>query len=307
MSSQRRTALGRGLSALIPSAPDPSESNRGTQTSKLPIDRIKTARTQPRTVFNENRLNELAASIEANGLIQPIVVRPAGAGQHIIIAGERRYRAAVRLGLHEVPVVVLDVDDAQAYELALIENIQREDLDPIEEAEAYRHLANTYGLTQQQIADRVGKDRVTVANALRILKLPEVIQADLTAGQLSAGHARAILLAPADQQRIQLAQEAIENGWSVRETERQARILRDGVPTDPPAAPVPELEDESVEEVLEAPRSSAASAVESQLRTALGAPVRLIDKNGKGRIEVRFHSYAELERLIDMIAGLEGM
>ena len=307
MSSQRRTALGRGLSALIPSAPDPSESSQGTQTSKLPIDRIKTARTQPRTVFNENRLNELAASIEANGLIQPIVVRPAGAGQHIIIAGERRYRAAVRLGLHEVPVVILDVDDAQAYELALIENIQREDLDPIEEAEAYRHLTSTYGLTQQQIADRVGKDRVTIANSLRILKLPAVIQADLTAGKISAGHARAVLLAPTDQQRIQLAQEAIENGWSVRETERQARLLRDGVPTDPPAAPPPELEDETVKEPLEAPRSSAANAVESQLRTALGAPVRLIDKNGKGRIEIRFHSYAELERLIDMIAGLEGM
>lgn len=301
--STRRTALGRGLSALIPGAPSATDAPVAAPTT-LPISVIRAAVAQPRTVFDEARIQGLAASIEANGIIQPIVVRGTGAGDYLIIAGERRYRAAKLLGLHDVPVVIRDVSDGQAYELALIENLQREDLDPIEEASAYQHLIDTYELTQQQVADRVGKDRVTVANALRILKLPHSVRVEVASGRLSAGHARAILSAPEDL-RAQLSQDAIEQGWSVRETERQAKLQRAEEVEPAPAVEAPPPPAEAPLAEPEDPPSSATRAVEAQLRAALGAPVRVIERGGRGRVEIRFHSYAELERLIDLVAALE--
>lgn len=298
MSTRR---LGRGLSALIPGAP--AEGQSGTQGDTLPLRAIRPSSTQPRTVFNQDKIKELAASIEANGLIQPIVVRATGAGDYVIIAGERRYRAAKLLGLHEIPAVVRDVADGQAFELALIENVQREDLDPIEEANAYRHLVENYELTQQQVAERVGKDRVTIANAIRLLKLPLGLQTEISSGALSAGHARAILMAP-EHLRSQLGHDAIQNGWSVRETERQARGQREEQPEPPDEAQT--AADPGLSPAETPAQSSAAIAVEDQLRGALGAPVRLVERGGKGRIEVRFHSYEELERLIELITGLDG-
>lgn len=293
MSQSRRPALGRGLSALIPGATGRPEEERGGVRT-LPLDRIRPAHTQPRTEFDEDRIAALAASIEVDGLLQPIVVRQEGPEVYTIIAGERRYRASKRAGLESVPVVIRDVTDAQAYELALIENVQREDLGPLEEAEAYRYLAEQHQMTQEQIAQRVGRDRATISNALRLLKLPDEVRALVQAGALSAGHGRALLTAPVEHQ-VELAQFAVAEGWSVRETERRARAAKEGPPA--PAAR------RRVEEQMP---SASVRAVETQLRAALGAPIKLVNRKGKGRIEIRFHSLDELERLIDLIANLEG-
>lgn len=291
MSQSRRPALGRGLSALIPGAgPRSDDTRHGVQS--VPLDQIEPARNQPRTAFDAERIATLAASIEADGLLQPIVVRQEGPEHYTIIAGERRYRASRQAGLAAVPVVIRDVTDAEAYELALIENVQREDLGPLEEAEAFRYLADAHQMTQEQIARRVGRDRATISNALRLLKLPEAVRALVEAGALTAGHGRAILTAPAERQEA-LAQLAVAEGWSVRETERRARAAKENnrpapqKPSDMPSASV--------------------RAVESQLRAALGAPIKLVNRKGKGRIEIRFHSLDELERLIDLMSTLEGV
>lgn len=292
MSSSRRPALGRGLSALIPSAAEaPSPPPGGVQ--MLPLAQIEPARQQPRTAFDEERIATLAASIEADGLLQPIVVRSVG-DRYEIVAGERRYRASKRAGLDAVPVVIREASDAEAYELALIENVQREDLGPLEEAEAFRYLADEHQMTQEQIAQRVGRDRATVSNALRLLKLPAEVRELVAAGALSGGHGRAILTAPREAQ-VGLAQLAVTEGWSVRETERRARAAKEG------AGPA-----KSARTSTPPQRSAAAEAVEAQLRAVLGAPIKLVNKKGKGRIEVRFHSLDELERLIDLLSGLEG-
>lgn len=316
---QRR--LGRGLSALIPGQDDGNE-HGGAATSggfrQVPLSLLKTT-TQPRTQFKPEALQELAESIRANGILQPILVRSDG-DQYVIIAGERRSRAARLAGLTEVPVIVRESTVAEAYELALVENIQRQDLDPIEEALAYQHLIGEVGLTQEQVARRVGKDRATVANALRLLRLPASMQLLLASGALTAGHARAILTAPEPTQAA-LADEAVTEGLSVRETERRARLLRDpppptvvAAPEPPPPAPSEALpsppaparlftEDDDEET---APRSPADRAVEDQLRAALGAPISLRHRQGRGRIEIRFSSLAELERLVDLLTSLEG-
>ncbi|MEZ4469314.1 MAG: ParB/RepB/Spo0J family partition protein [bacterium] len=289
MSQSRRPALGRGLSALIPSAEAPA--GPGT----LPISQVHPSATQPRTAFDDARIAELSASIEANGILQPILVRRLSRERYEIIAGERRFRAARRAGLVEVPVVIREATDSEAYELALVENVQREDLNPVEEALAYRHLAEVRGMTQEEVAQRVGKDRVTVANSLRLLKLPPPILDRLAAAEITAGHARAILTCPEPEGQVELARQAVEGGWSVRETERQARARKQ------PATPAPVDETPSVDE---AP-SPATRAVEEQLRSLLGAPVRLVHRGGQGRIEIRFHSLDELERLIDLMASVE--
>ncbi len=296
--STRRPVLGRGLSALIP--------GEEAAPAVLPIHQVRPATLQPRTAFDDARIAELAASIAINGILQPILVRRRSgeAGSYEIIAGERRYRAATRAGLTEVPVVVREVTDELAFELALVENVQREDLNPLEEALAYRHLLESSGLTQEDVARRVGKDRVTVTNALRLLKLPPAILEQVAAGELSAGHARALLTCPDAEAQAELARQAVESGWSVRETERQARALREPPPVaaeaeiaTPPSPPADE----------ERPAPSAATlAVEAQLRAVLGAPVRLLHRDGQGRIEIRFHSLDELERLLELFSQIGG-
>jgi ParB family chromosome partitioning protein len=288
----RRPALGRGLSALIPEARAEATPRPGLRT--VPIHHVRPASRQPRRNFDDAALDDLAASIRENGLIQPIVVRAAGPDDFVIIAGERRWRASQRAGLHDVPVVLREANDAHAFELALIENIQREDLGPLEEAEAYRHLTEDRGLTQEDVAKRVGKDRTTVTNALRLLKLPTPIQDDIAAGNLSAGHARALLTAPDDASRLALARAARDEGWSVRETERRARSSRAAAEE----APAPDD--------VERARPASLEGLETMLRTALNAPVRLVHRAGKGRIEIRFHSADELERLVDLLVSLEG-
>lgn len=320
MSQSRRPVLGRGLSALIPgAAPDGAALDGAARTGirTLALDQIRPARQQPRTAFDADRISALAASIGTDGLLQPIVVREVEVDRYEIVAGERRYRASKLAGLTSVPVVIREASDSEAYELALVENVQREDLGPLEEAEAYRYLADEHGMTQEQIAQRVGRDRATVSNALRLLKLPESVRDLVAAGALTAGHARAVLTAPEEAQ-VALATQAAADGWSVREAERQARVLKEGPvvvagsegPAEAGGGQAAGAEagvGGGAKVAVSANRTAATEAVEAQLRAALGAPIKLVNKKGKGRIEIRFHSFDELERLIDLMSGLQGV
>jgi len=285
---ERRPALGKGLSALIPDAPEPVR----TGTMEVDVDLLSPNDHQPRLTMDDARLEELAQSIKTNGIIQPILVRRDGAAYRII-AGERRWRAAQRAGLQRVPVIVRDVSpgDKQLLELALIENLQRENLNPVDEALAYQRLAEEFSLTQDQIAAAVGKDRSSVANFMRLLKLPEEIRGDLAAGVLSTGHARALLpLSDAAAQR-NAAREVISRGLSVRETEALAkRLLAKGPAT--PAARSTEI-----------PKDVHTRAAEDRLRFALGTKVRIVRKGKAGRIEVDFTSEAELNRIYEYMTA----
>jgi ParB family chromosome partitioning protein len=286
---ERRPALGKGLSALIPDAPEPIR----TGAIEVDIDLLSPNEQQPRLTIDNARLEELAQSIKSNGIIQPILVRRDGAAYRII-AGERRWRAAQRAGLQRVPVVVRDVaaGDKQLLELALIENLQRENLNPVDEAFAYQRLADDFSMTQDQIAAAVGKDRSSVANFMRLLKLPEEIRGDLAAGALSTGHARALLsLANAAAQR-QAAREVISRKLSVREAEALVkRLLTQG--STPP----------SQVKATEPAKDVHTRAAEDRLRFALGTKVRIIRRGHGGRIEVDFGSEAELNRIYEYMTS----
>jgi ParB family transcriptional regulator, chromosome partitioning protein len=282
---QKRPALGKGLSALIPDAPAVR-----TSPVEIDIDRLTPNTFQPRLHVEDTRLDDLARSIKSNGVIQPIVVRQAGDRFHII-AGERRWRAAQRAGLLRVPIVVRDVQAGQEQsllEMALIENIQRENLNPIEEALAYRRLTDEFHLKQDQIADAVGKDRASVANFLRLLKLPDEVRAEVAAGTLSMGHARALLgLAGEDDQR-RMARDVIARGLSVRETESLVKKLADGEAT--PSEPAPAK-----------PVDVHTRAAEERLRLVLGTRVRIVRHGTRGKIEIDFVSEEELIRIYDQL------
>jgi len=288
MSQTRRTVLGRGLSALIPDAGTSPLGSPSAGLQMLPLSQISAAEHQPRTHFDHARLAELSVSIRENGVLQPIIVRQVGSAQYTIIAGERRYRASKLAGLEEVPAVVRDTTDQESYDLALVENVQREDLNPLEEAEAYRYLVEERDLSQSDVAKLIGKDRATVSNAMRLLKLSDKVRDLVQTGALTAGHGRALLTAPVEH-REPLGRRAAANGWSVRETERRARQVRDAENNPNPAQNT----------------SPGHRAVEAQIRSAVGAPIRLVNREGKGRIEIRFNSPAELERLIDVLSSLE--
>ena len=278
--AEKRPALGRGLSALIPDAlapPAPSTE----RALDVDIDLLRPNRFQPRTVMDDTRIDELSRSIKANGVIQPIVVRKADKGFEIV-AGERRWRASQRAGLLKVPVVVRDIPDDRLLAVALIENIQREDLNPIEEAQAYRQLADDYHLTQEQIAESVGKDRSSVANYLRLLKLPNEVRNNLSAGTLSMGHARALLALSDEASQLRVARDVLARNLSVRETESIVKK-----PAEPPAP-----REEPQQDVH-------TKAAEDKLRFALGTRVRIVRKGKKGRIEIDFQSEDELHRLYE--------
>ncbi len=293
--ADKRPALGRGLSALIPqSAPPPvkAAADRDRPPVELDIDRLIPNPRQPRTVIDELKLDELAQSIRANGVIQPVIVRKSpgaaatGSEQYEIIAGERRWRAAQRAGLLKVPVVVREVPDDKLLEVALIENIQRENLNPIEEAQAYRRLADDHRLTQDQMAIAVGKDRATISNYMRLLKLPVEVRNDVAAGSLSMGHARALLGLPDEAAQRRLARETVSRGLSVRETEVLVRRENE------PAA------------VVEPVRPDANTrAAEEKLRLTLGTRVRIVRKGKGGRIEVDFVNEDELQRIYEQLTG----
>src|SRR3954463_16650966 len=277
---ERRPALGKGLSALIPDAPVVN-----SQPSELDIDLLSPNEEQPRIQMDPSKLDELAESIRVNGIIQPIVVRRVGDGYRII-AGERRWRAAQRAGLLKVPVVIRDVEDSspnqKLLELALVENIQRENLNPMDEAQAYQRLADEHGLTQDQIAAAVGKDRSSIANFLRLLKLPDEVRNDLAGGAISMGHARALLGLPDAAAQREVSREVISRGLSVRDTEALVKRMTAAVPAKatPRASAAPEVQGNDVH----------TRAAEDRLRFALGTKVRIVRKGSGGAIEVEFAS-----------------
>jgi ParB family chromosome partitioning protein len=277
---EKRPALGRGLSALIPDAPVTT----AARALDVDTDLLRPNRFQPRTTMDDGRLEDLAKSIRANGIIQPIVVRKAG-DRYEIIAGERRWRASQRAGLLKVPVVVRDIPDDRLLAVALIENIQREDLNPIEEAQAYRRLADEFHLTQEQMADSVGKDRSSIANYLRLLKLPHEVQESLAAGVLSMGHARALAGIADEAVLLRLARDVIAKQCSVRETEVLVR-----------KATAPAVENQPPQKDVHT------RAAEDRLRFALGTRVNIVRKGKGGRIEIAFISEDELQRLYELLA-----
>lgn len=280
----KKTGLGKGLDALLPS---------GTQEEKEPaifscaIEEVKPNPYQPRRVIKNDRIEELASSIKEKGIIQPIIVRRVDSGYELI-AGERRWRAAQKAGLKDIPIIVKDVSPAEVLELALIENIQREDLNPLEEAGAYNRLIQEFGLTQEELASRVGKERSTVANFLRLLKLPDYIKENIWAEELSMGHARVLagIEYPEDQRLVR--DMIIKKGLPVRETEALVRRLKK------PRRPAGKNQ----------PDSHTLSLAEEIMRH-LGTRVRISRRGKRGKIEIDFYSEEDLARIVDYISGLE--
>ena len=280
-----RKALGRGLGALL--------SAEGTATatedaSEIPIDLIDPSSLQPRSIFDESKLDELARSITANGVVQPLLLRRRGP-RYELIAGERRWRAAQLAGLSKVPAVIRSVSDDKVLELALIENIQREDLNPIEEARAYKKLIDTVGLTQETVAERVGRDRSYVTNYLRLLKLPNDLQDLLQKGKLSTGHARALLGTDHIEVQRRLARKVIDRDLSVRATEQLVRQTVE--PRQRKTTRAVQAVDPNVR------------AAETKLRRQFGTQVRIVsDESGRGRIEFEFYNSNDLDRLYSLLA-----
>ena len=280
----KRPALGRGLSALIPDSSAPSVNERALD---VDTDLLRPNAFQPRTSMDETKIDELARSIRAHGIIQPIVVRRVEGGYEIV-AGERRWRASQRAGLLKVPVVVRDVPDDKLLAAALIENIQREDLNPIEEAHAYRRLADDYHLTQEQIAEAVGKDRSSIANYVRLLRLPEEVRGAVASGVLSMGHARAILSLNDEAAQVRIGREVLGRHLSVRETEALVRKTARPSVERPPTK-----------------KDVHTRAAEERLRFALGTRVEIVRKGKGGRIAIAFTSEDELQRLYEKLIAEE--
>ena len=284
----KKGGLGKGLDTLF--MDNSVEEISSTSAVKLKIMDIEPNREQPRKDFDDAALGELADSIAKYGVLQPLLVRPLNGGGYQLIAGERRWRASRLAGLTEVPVVVREMTDEEAAALALIENLQREDLNPLEEAFGFRKLMDDFGLTQEEAAEKVGKSRPAVANALRLLKLPEAILDLVRSGELSAGHARALLSFPTQEQMLKTAQLIMEKGLSVRETERLAK-----------KAAKPKKEKETP-----ARRASYYDQVELALTEALCRKIRIQNgKNETGTIEIAFNSKEDLERIANALHGLE--
>lgn len=283
MPSTKKKALGRGLGSLIQEAQTETGATAAVENT-VAIERIHPNPNQPRTHFNETQLQELSESIQQNGILQPLLVRKDNKGYEII-AGERRYQAAKIAGLTEIPVIVKDVDDQQMLELALIENLQRSDLNPIEEAKGYRQLIKASGMTQEALSKAVSKSRSAITNSLRLLDLPEIIQDMLFEGKLTAGHARAILAVPFEDGRIKLAEKVVADGLSVRATENLAPLFSVG---EQPKTPRPVL-----------PQSYKKAA--RILRQALNTNVRVKSSRGKNRIEIEFKDEEELAQILEQV------
>ncbi len=279
----KRPALGKGIGALLTSAAQEG----GKKYFSCPIEDLKPHSQQPRKTFDSNKMAELVASIKEKGVIQPLVVRQQD-DHYQIIAGERRWRAAQKAGLDRLPVVIQDVSEDWALEIALIENIQREDLNPLEESSAYRHLMDNFDLSQEEVAKRVGKERSTVANSLRLLRLPDKVKNDLLANRLSMGHARALLSLEQDEDITEASNEVLRKKLSVRETEKLVKKIKNfGLPK-PAAPPVAKPLDPNL------------VALETDLKQVLGTQVKLAPKGQGGRIEISYHNQDELERLLEL-------
>jgi ParB family chromosome partitioning protein len=281
--------LGRGLGALLSSSTpsSPALESPTSNVQELPIGSIVANPRQPRKDFDDNSLRDLAQSLKRSGLLQPVIVRRHGQ-QFQIVVGERRWRAAGMAGMSHIPAVVREATDAETLELALVENLLREDLNPMEEAEAYQRLLGEFDWTQEDLGERVGKDRSSVANFLRLLKLPELIQDDLRAGRLTMGHARALLSLDSPAEQLKLRSEILAHSWSVRTTEagvqrKQRHVARRA-----------------------GRRSAELTALEDSLRESLATRVRLVGNERAGRIEIVYTSAEDLERLTELITGRRG-
>lgn len=290
MSTEKPRRLGRGLEALFtPNAPGASAAPEAPD-RRIPIRDIRPNPHQPRIAFDPSELSELESSLKVHGLLQPVVVRKAPGGSGFeLVAGERRFRAATNLGWKDIPAIVREVDDSSLLTLALIENLQRSDLNPLEEAEGYRKLIEEFNLSQQQVAAAVGKDRSTVANVLRLLNLPDSVRRLLREGALTIGHARALLGLPNDRAMAELAREVVAKGLTVRDVEKRVRG----------DAPTRERKNARL-----SARPAEASRIEEDLRRYLQTDVSLtVDKNGSGNVRVAFYSAEDLERVLDLVMG----
>jgi ParB family transcriptional regulator, chromosome partitioning protein len=289
----KRDRLGKGLGALLGEylGEDGPQAGAGVQARTLPIGSIAPNPYQPRREFSEEELADLTNSLRENGLLQPILVRPAPEGSATrweLVAGERRWRASMRLGWSEIPAVIRDVDDRTLLVLALVENLQRSQLLPLEEAEGYQRLAEEFSLTQQQVADTVGKDRSTVANAMRLLQLPASVRQLLRDGSLTAGHARALLGLDNDRRMADVARQAVDEGWSVRDVEshvKRTRQPRRGAPRS-------------------RTREATEAVLEEELQRVFGTEARIRrGKGDRGRVEIPFYGAGDFERIFEMLTG----
>lgn len=290
---QERKALGKGLSSLIPLG-GRSNDLSGKVYFECPLSDIIPSQNQPRKLFDKNSIDELAASIDEKGILQPLIVRSIGGGKYEIVAGERRYRAANALNLERVPVIVKDVDDQETLELALIENLQREDLNPIEEALAYKELLSKYQYTQDELAKRIGRDRSSIANTLRLLKLPENIRAYIISGQISMGHARALIAIENHDIQKKVADKIIQEELSVRQIEDLVRKFKempapnDLGKTEPPS-------DSILPDTLDT------KPLEGELKKHFKTMVQIKNSGSKGKVVIHFHSSEELNRLVSLM------
>ncbi len=299
--AQDHRALGKGLHALLPTrgipavatAPAPALApERDGNVTLTPITQVKPNPNQPRRDFDEQAMLELAQSIERDGIIQPIIVRRMAAGEYQIIAGERRWRAATLSGLTEVPVIVREADDQKVLELAIVENIQREDLNPIELAVAFERMAAELSLSHEEIGQKTGKDRVTVTNSIRLLQLPAHVQQLVSTRKLSPGHARALLKLPTEKAQSELADRCIQEGWSVRQIEEFTKPAKEPGDEIVPRKANPKTVDPNVRAAI------------TDLERVLGTRVRIMEKKkGKGSIEVEYYSDEDLDRIYSLIVG----
>lgn len=281
----KKSGLGRGLGLLVGEADAETAGMRPDST--LPISEINPNKGQPRKTFRPEELAELADSIKQNGILQPLLVRKKGSGYEIV-AGERRYQAAKAAGLTEIPVVIRDISDDDVFKLALIENLQRSDLSPLEEAQGYRQLIKEKGLTQEELAKILSKSRSAITNTLRLLDLPKEVQDLVEEGKLTAGHARAILAVPSEEGRIQLAQKVVAERLSVRQTESLAPLFSVSKTDEP---------------VRRAPIPQSFKRAARQMRLALDTNVKVKNVRGKNKIEIEFSSEDQLAHIVDLLAG----
>lgn len=284
-----RKALGRGLEALIPRAVGEAAPVISGEKVTIPVDGIRPNPWQPRRSPDPLKMDELVRSIQARGVLEPVLVRPVD-GKYELVAGERRLRASQRLGLKEIPAIIVNLTDKESLEVALIENLQREDLSPVDEARAYQILADEFERTHDQIAEQVGKDRSTVSNLIRLLKLPEIVLDALASGALTVGHARALLGLPRPQDQDRWGRRIVEEGWSVRDAE--ARIAEAMRPRDGSRVALAPTID----------RDPHVARVEEAIRRRVGTEVRLfVSKKGSGKLEFRYADQADLERILELL------
>lgn len=280
-----KKGLGRGLGALLPTTNQNSSDNK--EVLKLNIDKVKPNPNQPRQFFDEEKLLELASSIKEHGVVQPIIVRPLKQGEYEIVAGERRWRASQRAGLNEIPAIISEFSDAQISEIALIENIQREDLNPIEEAQAYKRLMEEFGLTQEQLSQKVGKSRSFIANTVRLLNLHPKVQAYLAQGTLSQGHSRPLLSLATAEKQLEVAERIIQANLSVRQAEELIKaVITNSLEKTPPAKPS---------------KNPIHLQIEEKIRGLLGTKVKIKENGEQGKIEIDYYGPEDLQRIVDIV------